>query len=79
MLTGCVPSALNSETSAGAPGTRSFMPARSAADLIGLMLLVIWRKPRSQMRSIGTRLTLAVIWPRTNFPSSPSIVGQTLS
>ena len=65
MLTGDAPSAVNSDTSAGAPGTRSFSPARSAAFSIGFADVVIWRKPRSQRFSIGTRPALAAICART--------------
>ena len=77
MPTGAAFRPWNRLTRLGAIGTRSFRPSRSATVLTGRLLVVIWRKPRSHIFSIGTRLVLAVIWARMKAPRSPSIAGHT--
>ena len=72
-------SVLNKLTRLGATGTRILNPTRSAAVRIGLLLVVIWRNPRSHIFSIGTRPAFAVICWRTKAPRSPSIAGHSLS
>ena len=62
----------------GETGTRIFMPLKSSTVLIGLVEVVVWRKPLSQIFSMATRLAFA-IWPRTNAPRSPSMAFQTVS
>ena len=59
-------------------GTRSFSPRKSSGLLIGLVEVVIWRKPFSQGRAIVIRPTFS-IWPRTYLPRPPSIAFQTWS
>ena len=51
MLAGAAPKALNIEVHSGLTGTRILKPCRSSGVVIGLVLVVIWRKPLSQMRS----------------------------
>ena len=64
MLAGAEPKAVNIEVQSGLTGTRILKPFRSAGVWIGLLELVIWRKPLSQILSMTTRLALP-IWPRT--------------
>ena len=48
---GAAPMAPKNSTQSGLFGTRSFMPLRSAGDLIGALDLVIWRSGRAQRPS----------------------------
>jgi len=57
---GPAPSALYIDTHRGATGTRILKPCRSAGVRMGFVLLVIWRKPFSQMFSKTTRPDLAM-------------------
>jgi len=54
------PKALNMDVHIGETGTRILKPSRSAGVLMGLVEVVVWRKPLSQMRSSACRLTLAI-------------------
>jgi len=69
---------LNIEMPIGLTGTRIFMPPRSVAAVTGRVLVVIWRKPLSHMRSIVCRPTLAKA-ARMLLPSAPSTAVQTWS
>ena len=64
MLIGEAPNALNIDVQSGLTGTRILKSCRSAGALIGFVLVVMWRKPLSQILSIARMLALA-IWPRT--------------
>ena len=60
LLAGDAPSALNIEVQSGLTGTRILKPFRSADVTIGLVEVVIWRKPLSQILSKATRLALPI-------------------
>src|SRR5690348_7211980 len=75
ILVGEAPSDLNSEVQSALIGTLIFNPCRSEGCTIGFVLVVIWRKPLSQILSITTRPTL-LIWARKWAPSLPSSAVQ---
>ena len=61
----------------GLGGTRSFIPDRSAGVAIGRLLVVVTRKPLSQIFSKANNTSLLAISPRICAPSSPSIAAHT--
>ena len=60
MPVGAEPKALNIDVHSGLTGTRILKPFRSSAVLIGLVLVVMLRKPLSRQRSKQCRLTFAM-------------------
>jgi len=78
MLAGDASSDLNIDVHNGLTGTLILKPFRSAGVTMGLLELVIWRNPLSQILSNATRLALAMA-ARTCAPRSPSIAAQTCS
>ncbi len=78
MLVGEAPKLWNMLVQSGLTGTRIFKFLRSSGVLIGLVEVVIWRKPLSQILSIACRPRLSIS-PRTYAPSLPSIAAQTWS
>ena len=78
MPVGAAPKALNIEVHSGLTGTRILNPLRSSAVLMGLVELVMLRKPLSRMRSKLCRFTLAMA-SRMKAPRSPSIAFHTVS
>ena len=68
---GAAPSVLNMSTQILVGGVRIFRPSRSATVRIGLVEVVIWRKPFTHGRSKVTK-PLSSICLRTSAPSGPS-------
>src|SRR5262245_13086311 len=66
------------DVKSGLTGTRNLSPLRSLGSLIGLLLVVIWRKPLSHILSKATKPRVLICW-RTYAPRSPSTAAQTPS
>ena len=76
---GDAPSDLNVSTRISPGETRIFSPARSATLWIGLVDVVISRKPFSQIFSSTTIPPRVWMSSRTTLPRSPSIARNTVS
>jgi hypothetical protein len=57
---GLAPSAVNSDDSIGAAGTRNFIPFRSSGVFTGLVDVVTLRKPLSQALDMVSRPTFSI-------------------
>ena len=78
MDAGDAPKALNIEVHKGLTGTRILKPCKSAGVWMGLVELVMLRKPLSKQKSKACKFTLAMA-PRTCAPKSPSIAAHTVA
>ncbi|MNN57202.1 hypothetical protein D3C81_1721760 [compost metagenome] len=65
MLVGAASKARKIDMMMGLGGTRSFMPLRSSGVAIGRVLVVVTRKPLSQILSNANRVSVFAISART--------------
>ena len=65
------PNDWNSDSEIGLGGTRILKPCRSSGVMIGLVEVVIWRKPSSRIRRIGCRPDFSMS-AHTRSPTRPS-------